>query len=610
MTTPDIEAMIFARAAELFGAGDALGAEVECRKALALQPENRDARNLLGLLMHSQGRYGEAEQVFGKLADEQPHEPVHWMNLATVRRLAGRHDEALQAFAAALQRGPMTAELGLNLGLLHLDRKDHVSARAVLERARDLDPDDLEIRVELAEACNALLDSAAAVEALEGWQRVGTADRELLARIARLLVVLGRPDLAGPALEQVLSDAMANPRASLQLVGVLERMNRLDEARALLQRLAAVPHGGELAGDLALARAQIAARDGRHADAARDYRELAERTAAFHERFNHLFPLARALHEQGLSTEAWDTLRDAHRSQVMSLEMTAPGLLLRGATTMEIARYGCDPDDVARWDHSDAPSEDSSPIFIVAFPRSGTTLLEVTLDAHPALVSMDEQPFLQDALDGLMAAGVRYPERMADAPGEVLQSVRAAYWLRVATKVAVGPGQRLVDKNPLNLLRLPLIARLFPRSKVVLAVRDPRDVLLSCLMQHFRAPDFAMLCRDLPTLALGYRRAMDFWYRESSVLDVAVHEVKYERFVADFPAELRSLADFLALEPDPRMFDPASNALRKGFISTPSYSQVVQPVTPKSVGRHAGYAAHFGAVNDLLAPYLGRWGYG
>jgi hypothetical protein len=263
---------------------------------------------------------------------------------------------------------------------------------------------------------------------------------------------------------------------------------------------------------------------------------------------------------------------------------------------------------VARWDAAAAPATADSPVFVVGFPRSGTTLLELTLDAHPLLVSMDEQPFLQHALRDILAIAP-YPHELAAVTATDLERVRAAYWQRVRRRVQLAPGQRLVDKNPLNILRLPVIKRLFPNARVLLAVRHPCDVLLSCYMQHFRAPEFALLCADLSTLAVGYRRAFDFWYRESAVLKPAVREVRYETLVMEFEVQVRAIAEFLQLPWDERMLAPAAHAQAKGFISTPSYSQVVQPVNKRSVGRWHAYRAHFAAVLPRLAPYLARWDY-
>ena len=92
---------------------------------------------------------------------------------------------------------------------------------------------------------------------------------------------------------------------------------------------------------------------------------------------------------------------------------------------MSVTARGCDAADVAAWDHAGAPSAAESPVFVVGFPRSGTTLLELALDAHPQLKSMDEQRFVQDALDELMAAGAAYPQRLRDVSGETFSSACA-----------------------------------------------------------------------------------------------------------------------------------------------------------------------------------------
>jgi hypothetical protein len=179
----------------------------------------------------------------------------------------------------------------------------------------------------------------------------------------------------------------------------------------------------------------------------------------------------------------------------------------------------------------------------------------------------------------------------------------------VRRKVVLQPGQRLVDKNPLNILRLPVIRRLFPHARILLAIRHPCDVLLSCFMQSFRSPEFALLCADLRTLAVGYRRAMDFWYEQQAILGAAVREVRYESFVADFAPQVRDICDFLELPWDDNMLTPGTHAQTKGFISTPSYSQVIQPISSKSVGRWRAYESHLAPVVPALRPYLERWGY-
>ena len=595
-------------AATLFNQGNTAAAELRCRQVLRAAPRHRDAQALLGLLLHSSGRYTEAEEMFAALAMQEPGEWPHWMNLGTARRNAKRLDEALVAYTRAAQLGAANADFLYNVGLTHVDRCDFQAAEAVLKRAAALAPEDAEIRYRYARVCYESLHNEEALLALEGWEHLSGLTSELRAQIGNLLMNLGEAERAREALSQATLEP--SPQATLALVQAFERTNRIDEARALLDHLSRDPHASSALGtDLLLSQAQLAERISDYATAC----QLLQRTLLdvrdFHLRHYQLFRLAKCQDALGSYDEAFATLVEAHRSQVAHLNMTAPLSSVQGAPDLAITQFSCDPADIARWNHSGAPPTAQSPIFIVAFPRSGTTLLELTLDAHPQLAAMDEQPFLLNALNDLRAQGVEYPSELGNLTPIQLDTVRTAYWERVRRKVRLQPGQRLVDKNPLNILRLPVIRRLFPNAHVLLAIRHPCDVLLSCFMQNFRAPEFALLCADLPTLAQGYRRAMDFWHQQQQMLGAAVHEVRYESFVADFEPHVRAICDFLELPWDPHMLSPGEHARAKGFISTPSYSQVIQPVNAKGVDRWRAYERYLQPIVPALRPYLQRWGY-
>jgi tetratricopeptide (TPR) repeat protein len=597
----DVRTLIRAAHARL-RAGELEAAEVLCREALAVEPHRADVLNVLGAVLHATGRAGEALEVFDELTRLEPEEPRHWSNLGTIRRELGRYDQALTAYMRATELGAHDADFYFNVGLTHLDRHDYEAARAVLKRAMQLAPRDAAIRFEYAKACYESLQMEEAAEALSDWQQLDGMNTALLAGIGHSLMNLGETGAAEQAMRQVAEAGQAHPRASLTLAQIFERTNRVEEASAILAGLG--KHAAELGTDLTGAQAQLAQRGGEHEKAIGLFQRCLDSQSDFHTRHIELFAIARSQDALGRYDEAFATLQEAHRSQVEHFKLTAPAATARGGATMSITQYGCDAEDVRGWSDDRAPSSAESPIFIVAFPRSGTTLLELTLDAHPALVSMDEQPFVQGALDDLLAIGARYPECMAGLNAGQLDDVRQRYWARAARKAKREVGQRLVDKNPLNLMRLPVIRRVFPNARIILAVRDPRDVLLSCYMQHFRAPDFALLCRSLETLAAGYRRAFDFWHEQAKLLQPAVREVRYETFVADFERETRELLEFLEVPWHDATLQPARRARAKGYISTPSYSQVVQPVNGRSVGRWKSYARHLEPALPLIEPYL------
>ena len=608
LTALDIDALVQSAYAA-HGAGNMVVAEAECRRALAADPQHLGAMALLGFLQSSQGRFAESLGIFEKLCRLDPGIPSHWMNLGNAYRGSGAPDDALKAFARAADLGERSVDFYYNLGLTHVARGDFEAARAVFEDALRIAPDDAEVRHQYALACYECMRFELAIKALEDWTPAADTPVETVAAIAQVLLNLGETAKAEQLLASIPASG-ASPRAKLMHIQILERTNRLREAAELLAQLRASPAATELGSEYQRVAAKIAQRQGQHELALELYRQALVDYDKPHDQHFLLFSIAESLRALGRHDEAIRTLIDAHRSQAAFIRRSRPVAALRGLPQMEITRFHADPADVATWDHSGAPSAADSPVFVVAFPRSGTTLLELTLDAHPLLVSMDEQPFVQNALEDIVATGAIYPEKLGQLTQEQLDSIRARYWERARKKAKLEPGQRLVDKNPLNILRLPAMRRVFPNARIILAVRHPLDVILSCYMQHFRAPDFAMLCSDMPTLTVGYRRTFDFWYEHVELLRPHVLEVRYESFVADLEREARRITEFLEIPWNAAMLAPAERAHAKRFVSTPSYSQVVQPVNTRAVGRWQAYRPYLEPALPIVAPLLERWNYG
>ena len=603
------DAGLVARSVADLDRGEPSAAESAARAALSIDPADIEALAALGIALHMQAKHRESEQAYLRMAALEPSQPMHWMNVGTARRCDDRIEEALYAFAKAAALGADTADFFYNVALAHIGRDDYEAARALLEKALKLDPNDAEIRYRYAFCCYETLRTEEALATLEGWERMRPAAPEIAASAGHLLMKLGDIGRAEPAVRGAAARRGGDPQAKLTLIQLLERTNRTGEARGLLEEFKADPAAAHFSSDIKTTEAQLAQRESKHEIAVALLEELAAEQPKMHLRHFQLYPLAKSLDALGRFEEAFEVLTRAHASQVAYLSLSSPLIASRAAPPLSIADHSCDPQDIARWDHDAAPVAVASPIFIVGFPRSGTTLLELVLDAHPELQSIDEQPFLQNALDDVLAEGIGYPQELAKLTGAQLDRVRAAYWARTAQKLKAAPHARVVDKNPLNVLRLPVIKRLFPNAKILLAIRHPCDVILSCYMQHFRAPDFALLCTDIPMLAQAYRKTFDFWYSQQGLLHADVHELRYEHFVSDFPAHVRRVFEFLDVGWDDAVLAPAKRAAQKLFISTPSYSQVVRPVNSQSVGRWNNYRAHFASSLPVLAPYLQRWDY-
>lgn len=585
-------------------------AAAKCRQVLSAHPKDAGALDILGTVSHAQGRYAQAVEAFTVLTHIQPTSAVHWEHLGTVLRAVNRHDDALQAFARALQLGPPSVGLLYNLGALQMDRCDLQAAYLALRDASALQPRNALIRWAFAQCCCDLARRDEACAAVQDWQHFEGLSSEILVRIALLLITTGGAALAQPVIERLLANPPQSGPPALSFASLLERLNRTDEARALLQRLDASAdidaHDVDRQMDKQLLWAALADREGAHEQA---YQHL---TAALKlqrqpvRRHQLLFQLAGTCDALARHEEAFAACEEAHRAQLEFIARATGDASVTQSPVWSLAENRCLQEDVATWG-DEGPDSEHSPVFIVGFPRSGTTLLEQALDAHPGLVSMDEQWFLAAAVEDIRMRGIRYPLEMGRLNAQALEGVRARYWQRVHTRISLVAGQRLLDKNPNNMLLLPLIKRLFPRAHIILTIRHPCDTVLSCFMQHFQG-DLALLCRDLGTISRAYGDGFGFWYSQWPLLRPQSCELRYEQLIADFATELRRLSDFLQIRWHEAMLAPGEHARNK-LISTPSYAQVVQPISNRHVGRWKPYASHFATALPILQPWIDRWGY-
>ncbi len=246
-------------------------------------------------------------------------------------------------------------------------------------------------------------------------------------------------------------------------------------------------------------------------------------------------------------------------------------------------------------------------VFLVGFPRSGTTLLEQILAGHPDVTSMEERDCLIDSQNEFLATPDGL-ERLQNMHGDELDAARAAYWQRVDEANATPSTPVFVDKMPLNTVLLCLVAKLFPQAKVLFALRDPRDVALSCFRRRFGMNPQMYELITLKGAAQYYDVVMRLadTYRQKLGLDI--HDLRYEAMVADLETEMRATCDFLGLPWNDAMHDFAERAKARS-IDTPSAAQVARGLYTQGSGQWMHYAAQLAPVLPLLAAWLSYYGY-
>mgnify|MGYP001109495897 CR=1 FL=1 len=276
---------------------------------------------------------------------------------------------------------------------------------------------------------------------------------------------------------------------------------------------------------------------------------------------------------------------------------------------IEAFRAWIDEADVSGWPGNRPEGSPPPPVFFVAFPRSGTTLTEQMLGAHPKLASVDEQPLLASVAKHAASMGRSVPQGLDKLDEPQRAELERVYWA-VAKQITgfdagSSDGAQLIDKLPLNIIQLPLVRRIFPDARVIVALRDPRDCVLSAFMQEF-APNEAMVqTAKLETCARMYAEVMGLWLAYRDRLGLAHIETRYEDLVADPEASMRRLIEFLGLPWDVAVLEGGGTRV----ANTPSFRAVGGAVHTKAAGRWRRYKAEARAIEPTVAPLIEAFGY-
>ncbi len=585
-------------ATALLQSGDAPGALGVLTPALADQDASRRLWRLRGYILQSTDDFAGAAEAYRRVVTAFPDDFESWNNLGNACAGTGDAEGSLEALARAAALRPDSAPVRLNHAatLAAMGRAD-AAIEALLACERDF-PGDPKPLVELAAVYK---QQARDPEALGALERAVARDR----RDAELHVKLG--------IEQVISWKMAEAEAERSfraaialepahaeahvLLGVLlEHANREDDLPALLAEAEAARVAE---GATAFIRALALRREKKFAEGL----TMLDRVDPDIEPIRVAQLRGQFLDRLGETDAAFEAFRGMNA--MLAEDPSDP--VRRGAEFRDSIRRDralVTPAWVASWTKAEAPQTRPAPVFLAGFPRSGTTLLDTMLMGHPKVRVLEERPTIvavERALGGL--------ERLATLDDAGLARLREAYYAEVAEWIDLPGDAMLVDKMPLHLNKVPIIHRIFPDAKFILALRHPCDAVLSCYITNFRLNNAMSNFIDLETAAELYDLSFGFWEQSRAILPVQAHEIAYERLVADSEAELRPLFDFLGLDWQEDVLDHRKTAAGRGVITTASYAQVTEPIYKRAAGRWERYRAQMAPVLPVLAPWAERYGY-
>ena len=524
-----------------------------------LAPGDKALRFQHACLLAHEGMHAAALEQFYATVPSQPHNPHAWRLLGVTLQRLGRHAEALLPLRRARALAPDNERVLETLAESEFHAGYPDDALPLLEALRKLRPHDSLIARRLAETFNRLGQHQKAFDLLASMARTSEQPEDLLVALAQTAEDRGDRDAARDA---YLAALQARPGWAFPISGLLG----LDRAKA---DDATVDQAILMLGDTTLPdadRALLGYELGKVFDGRKRY---ADAMNAWHEANGARRRMVGPANLEGIRHQIDTTIRTMTRERLEQRHR--------------------------RW----RGNPDPRPLFIVGMPRSGTTLTEQILAAHPAGFGCGELPDIGLIVRNLplsVGPSASWPASIDQIDDAALDDAANRY-LRAATRGAPMDALRLIDKAPLNFNELGLISLLFPQARVIWCRRDPRDIAVSVYGENFALDE--RLANDLGDIGhyINFQtRLMRHW---QATLSLPILELVYEELATCPELQARRLIDFAGLpwHPDCLEFHKSERG-----VQTPSRWQVKQPIYTRSIGRWKHYQDHLAPLLQVLEP--------
>jgi Tfp pilus assembly protein PilF len=561
------------RAAELHAQGAIEDAEGACRDVLELAPGELDALSLLYRIRKAAGQEATAHTLLRRIVQLHPNTlwATHELTRAVFARgaIAEAEVHARNAIRVAPDSPQSHNLMGMIMTEANRSQVGEYHYRRVIELSQGRDPIllanlawNLKTQGRMEESRRLYEESSAAAPEVMltwlGWARMEEADRNF--------------SRAEELLDQAERVASGHPSISLSRAVLHGRTGSYSQALAILDSMGP-QRGAGLGPDELLEKGRLLDRIGRHEEA----------FAAFEE-------------GKRLTREASGLAYLAEEAQQQAARLKAFFTEGRLAT---LPRAGLRADS-------------AQPIFILGFPRSGTTLVEQTLSAHPRIAAGDELPFVHEitnAMPRFFNSPLTYPEALAELwMGDRchgLEELRDHYLERASRLGILEPGAAwFTDKMPLNETHLGLIALMFPRSPLIHVVRHPLDIVLSVFSNQLTHGFHCAYALETAARHLALTLELVEHYRAQMVLRYL--PVRYEDIVEDQEAAIRRMLDFIGENFDARCIAFQDN---RRYARTASYAQVTERLYDRSRYRYRRYRKQLEPAAAILEPVIARLGY-
>ena len=490
-------------------------------------------------------------------------------------------------------------------------RQDYPKSISLLEQAVDKEPSNPSLHLDLARAHGLRYDYSAVARCIEKALQVSQGRVQILEEAAGICSTFKNLDMMLGYLERASQKKGVSIGALISLADIYVLDNRIDEAAEMVERAARIDRKDPR---VLLKEAVLKRQRGQINEAESQFRDLLANSAAdVLTRVRAAYALAGILDSAGQYDEAMTALLEGKAIQRTQAAMFAAPLQQMQKLNQEMAR-SITTTILERWRADAVKLQPPRRITLLAgHPRSGTTLLEQVLDAHSDVISVEETNLIHDEIYRPMARdfppGAGIFQMLDSAPPSVLCQLRENYFRCAEMFLRQAIGSRLlVDKNPGLNVMVPVLVRVFPETKFLVALRDPRDVVMSCFMQALTLTPASSAYLTMGGTVNQYANVMDFWQAMLPRMGDQGMQVRYEEMVDDLPTVARSVLGFLGVgfEDDVLKFYEHARTKR---VNSPSQAEVKKPLYRTAVGRWRNYEKYLEPYMSGLEPFLKELNY-
>jgi len=563
-----------------------------------------EAYNSLGIALKADGKLKEAEEIFRKAISLAPSSYLLHVNLGNTLQELNRIDDAVENFRKAILLKPDFAETYFNLANTLQLAEQYVEAVIVYKQAIDLNPKHVVAFNNLGLALSKLGSLKEAETQYKNALKLMPNYYEAHLNIGNLHYGLQQFEKAEEDYQKAIAIQPNYADAYLNLCELYEKTNKLTDVLSVVKK--ARDKVSRKKDEFLLFEAFVLFRQDRFQFVEEIISKINPDKLSENRKTIFFKLKADWLHHQENFDEAFEAYEhmnnnvknsaeyqmcsanqyyDAQREKICEIESLQETLKFRNIIQ-------------AKW---------FQPSFLIGFPRSGTTLLDTILRSHSGIDVVEEQPLVSKMLEKLGAT-----ISMSDIEAIDLKSAKVLsdiYFHELEKSINIQENILVIDKLPLNILSIPIITKVFPEAKFILALRHPLDCVLSCWMQNFKLNAAMANMVDLDRIVDFYCTTMEILKLCEQRYSINIHPVRYEDLVSDFIGTISNLMNFLELSWEDQLEGYQRTALSRAKINTPSYSQVVKPIYETAAYRWKRYEDHLQPHKPKLAHWIKEFGY-